>query len=376
MPGPYDDAMTPDELLARRLAQQLLASPATCDPAEVVAHLGAVQAQDYGQSLWAVGLRTRAATVSTVEAAIEHGTILRTWPMRGTIHLVPAEDARWMVQLLAGRRAGQMAGVHQKIGLTEAILGRSADIVSQALSNGSPIMRRDLYAILTEKGIDCSGSYHGSRGGHILSYLSIRGLICLGPLAGRQPTFVLLEEWAPAPRTPADPIAELVVRYFTSHGPATAKDMGWWSGLTLAEIRQAADRAGAALVAEDFGGEIYWRGAGAATAALPDGVHLLPAFDEYTVAYSERVLMLGNHPLPRGDLLNPVMVLDGRVVGLWKAAMTRSAVRIRLAPLDRAARREADSFRAAAERYAEFLGLRAEISLGPVDDVQRLRPGP
>jgi hypothetical protein len=367
--------MTPDELLARRLAHQFLASPATGDPAEVVAHLGAVQAQDYRQSLWAVGLRTRGATLSTVEAAIEQGTIVRTWPMRGTIHFVPAEDARWMVELLAGRRARQMASVYQKIGLTRAILARSADIVSRALSGGGRVMRKDMYTILTDHGIDCSGSYHGSRGGHILSYLSMTGLICLGPLAGRQPTFVLLDEWAPAPRKPVDPIAELVVRYFTSHGPATAMDMGWWSGLTLTEIRQAAQRAGSSMVAEELGGEIYWRGAEPARAAVPDGVHLLPAFDEYTVAYSQRVLMLGDHPLSRSDLLNPVMVLNGRVVGLWKAATTRAAVRMWLAPMDGAARREADAFGAAAQRYAEFLGLPAEISLGSLDDVRRLRPG-
>jgi len=104
--------MTRDRLLAWRLANQHLAATRTGDPAQVVAHLGAVQAQDYGQSLWAVGQRAAQATVGTVEAAIESGASLRTWPMRGTIHFVPAGDARWMVELLAGRRIKQVTGVY------------------------------------------------------------------------------------------------------------------------------------------------------------------------------------------------------------------------------------------------------------------------
>src|SRR5215468_7525357 len=117
--------MTPEDLLARRLANQHLAATVTGDPAEVVAHLGAVQAQEYGHSLWAVGLRTRQAGASTIEAAIDRGTILRTWPMRGTIHFVPAVDARWMLELLAGRRIRQMTSVYRKIGLTDEIFGRA-----------------------------------------------------------------------------------------------------------------------------------------------------------------------------------------------------------------------------------------------------------
>src|SRR5262249_48612256 len=161
-----------------------LAAARTGDPAEVVAHLGAVQAQDYGQSLWAVGLRTRKATVDTVQGAIERGTILRTWPMRGTIHFVPARDARWMLELLAGRRSRQMTGVYREIGLTDEIFGRAAETVAGALRGGHRIRRTDLYSLLAGHGVDCSASPRGSRGGHILGYLSMTGLICLGPLDG------------------------------------------------------------------------------------------------------------------------------------------------------------------------------------------------
>jgi hypothetical protein len=364
--------VTPERLLAGRLANQHLAAASTGDPAQVVAHLGAVQAQDYGQSLWAVGLRTREATVDTVQAAIERGTILRTWPMRGTIHLVPAGDARWMLELLAGRRIGQMTGVYRKIGLTEEVFDRSAEIVAGALRGGHRIQRKDLYSLLTERGIDCSASPHGSRGGHILGYLSMTGLVCIGPLDGRQPTFVLLDEWAPNPREPADPMGELAARYFTSHGPATARDFGWWSGLKLGEAREAIELARPTLTAEELDGEMYWQRAGRRAGAAPDGAHLLPAFDEYTVAYKNRATWFSS-PLPESELLNPVMVLDGRAVGLWRRAATGEAVRIELAPFGKIAKRDRERFRQAAQRYAEFLGLPAEIAYAAVGEPRRQR---
>src|SRR5262249_61413612 len=164
--------MTPEDLLARRLANQHLAAAVAGDPAEVVTHLGAVQAQEYGHSLWAVGLRTRQASASSTGAAIDRGAIRRPWPMRGTIHFVPAADARWMLELLAGRRIGQMAVVYRRIGLTDDVLGRSAEIVAGALRGGRRVRRKDLYALLTEHGIDCSASPNGSPGGHTVRFPS------------------------------------------------------------------------------------------------------------------------------------------------------------------------------------------------------------
>src|SRR5690242_17854 len=109
-PGSYDGAVKLDELLGRRLSNQQLAAPRMADPVEVTRWVGAFQPQEYAQSLWGVGLRTQDATAASIEAAIDRGAIVRTWPMRGTIHLVPAEDARWMVTLLAGRPMRSVAG--------------------------------------------------------------------------------------------------------------------------------------------------------------------------------------------------------------------------------------------------------------------------
>ena len=377
--------MTSAPLLAWRLASQYLDGRQAADPARAVRHFGAVQAQEYGQSLWAVGLRTRAATAAAIEAAIESGSILRTWPMRGTIHFVPAEDARWMLDLLAGRRIRAMATIYRRLGLTEEVLGRAGEITAGALRGGRRMRRPDLLALLASRGIDCSASPHGGRGSHILGYLSMTGLVCIGPMDGAQQSLVLLDEWAPHPRSPEDPAAELAARYFTSHGPATVRDFGWWSGLPLSQVRAAIERAGPALATTELGGEEYWHGSGLAGAAPGDGpagtggpaaggALLLPAFDEYTVAYKDRALLLARgRQLPAGDLLNPVMVLDGHAVGLWKRVISGRGAQLTLAPFGRLARGDRDRFAVAAERYAAFLGLPAEIGTATPAQVRRQR---
>jgi Winged helix DNA-binding domain len=365
-----------DELLGRRLVNQQIAAPRTADPVDVTRELGAVQSQEYAQSLWALGLRTQGATVASVEAAIDRGAILRTWPMRGTIHLVPAEDARWMVTLLAGRPMRSAAAMFRKIGLTDDVFARAADVVTGALRGGRQLPRKDLYALLTEAGIDCSASPNGGRGNHILGYLSHTGLLCIGPVRRGQPLFVLLDEWAPAPREPAEPLAELATRYFTSHGPATVRDFGWWSGLTLADARRAIELAGPALAAEDRDGELFWDGPDRrGETAPPDGAYLLPAFDEYTVAYKDRSLLANGGPQLNSDLLNPVMLLDGRAAGLWKRVVGGKSVQISLAPFGRLGRPDRSRLATAAERYAAFLGLPAEVSWADPGGVRRMRWG-
>jgi len=251
--------------------------------------------------------------------------------------------------------------------------------VRAALTGGTRMQRKDLYALLTQHGIDCSASPSGSRGGHILGYLAMQGEICLGPLAGRQPTFVLLGEWVRAPRTPAEPLAELALRYFGSHGPATAKDFAWWTGLTLAEVRRAVDLAGAGLAAVEFDGRQHWLGARTAPVSEPPGgAYLLPAFDEYAVAYSDRAAVLGGRDLPRsdlakGDMLNPLMVLDGLAVGVWRATAGRTSVTITLAPFEGVTEAEVGRFDEPCSRYGKFAGLDVRVERGDHRQVRRQR---
>src|SRR6266540_1053035 len=237
--------------------------------------------QDYLGALWAVGLRTRAATETDVERAVAERSIVRTWPMRGTVHFVAAEDARWMLALLAPRVIASRVARYRELGLDDAAFGTSRDAVARALDGGRRLGRDALYRVLGQEGV----STDGQRGIHVLARLAQEQLICFAARDGKQQTFALLDEWLP----PAKALAELATRYFTGHGPATFQDLAWWSGLSAADAREALELARPKLVRDSVAGRVLWRAAAppAGTRAWP-AAHLLPAFDELLVGYRDR----------------------------------------------------------------------------------------
>ena len=242
----------------QRLSSQRIAGPKFEHPAEVVRWMGAIQAQDYAQGVWAIGLRTASATLADVEQAIADRKIARTWPMRGTIHFVPPEDVRWILQLTAARLLAGGRSRQAQLGLDQAILERSRQLFQDALQGGRRLTRPEMMALLEGAGI----STEKQRGYNILVYAALTGLICMGPMQKKQQTFVLLDEWAPHPRalSKEEALAELARRYFCGHGPATLADFARWAGLTLTDARAGLAGAGADLVPETIAGEKYWRG--------------------------------------------------------------------------------------------------------------------
>ncbi len=185
--------------MLERLSNQQILHTRFETPVEVVRWMGAVQAQDYAGGLWGVGLRMAKALESEIEDAIAARSIVRTWPMRRTLHLVPAEDVRWMLRLLASRVITGSAGRYRALGLDDAAFARSRTLLSLALAGGKRLQRQDAYAVLERGGV----SPAGQRGIHILSHLAQQGLICFGPREGRQLTFVLLDEWLPTAPEPS-----------------------------------------------------------------------------------------------------------------------------------------------------------------------------
>ncbi|HEY6460450.1 MAG TPA: winged helix DNA-binding domain-containing protein, partial [Polyangiaceae bacterium] len=229
------------DLAGMRLRAQGIAEPRSRSAVEVVTRLGAVQAQDYLGALWAVGLRTVDATEADVEQALAAGSIVRTWPMRGTLHFVAAADARWILELLAPRMLARATGRLRTLGLDEATFARARKALLKPLERAGRLTRPEVYATLERAGVSTAGQ----RGIHVLFQLAHDRFLCFGPRQGKQHTLVLFDAWLPrSKRLPREEaLAELAARYVTGHGPATTTDFAWWSGLSPSDARLALDLA-------------------------------------------------------------------------------------------------------------------------------------
>ena len=333
-----------DSIPRLRLHSQLLAGNAVATAHDVVSHFGAVQAQDYLGALWEVGMRIRNAVESDVEKALAERSIVRCWPMRGTLHFVGAEDVRWMIELLGPRvLTRHRLRLERDFELDARVLRRCRTLVERALRGGNALTRPELYAILEHARIRTSAS----RGLHILFVLAHERVICFGARRGKQPTFVLLDEWLPAskPKPREEALAELARRYFAGHGPATTEDFMWWTGLTKKEATEA-------IALADVPSATH--------TATRSVAHLLPPFDEYTVAYKDRTAILDPAFAKRlnagGGILNAVVIVNGVVAGTWKRALRGKAVEIAISPFRDLPPRDARAVDQASARYACFLG--------------------
>jgi len=326
---------------------------------------GAVQAQDYRGSLWAVGQRLPSATEAEVEDAVASRAIVRTWPMRRTLHFVAAEDARWMLRLLTPRLMTGNAGRYRQLELDAESFARSGRILGRALDGGRGLTRPQAYAALQRGGV----SPAGQRGIHVLAHLAQQGLLCFGPRQGNQPTFVLLDDWVPpsADRPRDEALATLATRYFASHGPATLRDFAWWSGLLVKDARAGIEEAGSRLVQETRGGRSFWAAsAGRAGTWRRPAAALLPPWDEYLVAYKDRDAALGHLPAGNDNRLtmvvgNSLIIIDGRVRGSWKRTLAPSRVAVTLDFWTAVSDRDRRATAKAAERYGRFLEKTAAI---------------
>jgi DNA glycosylase AlkZ-like len=351
--------MTSSDIARLRLHNQHIARAMFEKPSDVVAWLGAVQAQDYLGALWAVGLRMRNAVEADIEQALANRTIIRTWPMRGTLHFVAAADARWMLELLTPRVVANNAQwLLRDFDLDESAFARSKDLFARALQGGKRLTRNAMYDVLDAGGVSAS-----QRGRHILTRLAQDGFICFGAREGKQQTFALLEEWAPAARRMArdESLAEIAKRYFTGHGPATMQDFAWWSGLTTADATAGLEMAKRDLEQENINGQTYWLVSSIlATKDSSPTAYLLPAFDEYTVAYKDRSAVLdptfGKQANSGNGIIYPAIVVDGQVVGTWKRTLKKDSLAISPSPFAKFMRAETRALAKAANRYGKFLG--------------------
>src|SRR4051794_10410187 len=194
----------------RAAAQGLLPGPPR-SPASTATAMLALQAQDFAGGLWAVAVRDRAEeTRADLEAALNAGALVRSWPMRGTLHLTTPGDLRPLLAVTADRAVSAARGRRAQLGLETADFERGRELATELLAGRQARTRTDLMSAIADRGLDTSGQ----RGAHLLGWLSQTGVTCLGPMVGKQQGIVLLDEWAPgsAPEREAA-LREAVVRY-------------------------------------------------------------------------------------------------------------------------------------------------------------------
>ncbi|MEN2740846.1 winged helix DNA-binding domain-containing protein [Microbacterium sp. X-17] len=318
--------MTANRTLERRLRSHRLSAPARTVE-DAARHMLAVQAQEFWGGRWALAARASGApSVSRVDAAFARRRLVRTWTMRGTLHVAPAEDVGWMLSVTGERQLRMAAPRHRELGLDVETLARAERVVRAALTGGGRLTRKEFADVLAAGGVDPVGQ----RGIHVLQSLALRGVIVWGPVVPnpsgptREQYVVLTEEWIDGSAAPADPLAEFFARYIGSHGPATVRDFAWWSGLPLGVARSAAEAAGDRLVVAADGTDPAYvlAGAGPRRSATAPEVIALPPFEEYYLSYVDRSLpcvpefgaIVG--PAQNG-IVRPVLLARGEIVGVW-----------------------------------------------------------
>lgn len=328
------------------------------NPQAVVRWHGAMQAQEYHSAKWALAVRTKGYTDKTLDKLFDDGAFVRTHVMRPTWHFVAPADIRWLLKLTAPRVHQANAYMYRKAELDEKILHQCHEIITKSLEGGKEKTRPELAKDLAAAGIQASDI----RLTYIVMHAELEGLICNGARLGKQFTYALLEERIPAAKTldMDEALAELCRRYFQSHAPATIQDFSWWSGLTIAEIKR-----GLALLGNEFVEENgYWRLAKHEAAAQIPFALLLPAYDEYGVAYKDHSTSLAPEFLAQAttSVFGGTIVIEGMVIGYWRRTLEKKAITMELMPFRPLNVAEEAAITLCAEAYGAFHALPIRLS--------------
>ncbi len=322
--------MKQNDIVKYRLQNQLLSNKDSFATAEeTVKWMGAVQGQDYNPALWAIGLRTPNLKREDILQSLADLKIVRSWPMRHTIHFVTLEDLQWIIQLTKKRMLKRYTThMLKEVGLREHELNESLKVIQRILEGKKLLSRPWLKIELEEAGIDTKQQRYY----HILGYAAQNGLIFIGPMQGKQQTIGLVEEWAPKVQslTREEALEKLAFRYLQSHGPATVKDFSWWSGLTQKEAQLGLSLTESHPFIEDEEGVEYW----CSTNNLfedkksSDCIHLIYSLDEFLIGYKDRTATW-SHAMQ--DTLDPKksgyvfpILFNGEVIGSWKPEVNKS----------------------------------------------------
>lgn len=330
--------MNTEDILVQRLRNQLLISDEMKSVKDAVSHMGAIQAQEYTLSKWAIALRTGSSNISEIDKAINEGAIIRTHILRPTWHFVTAENLDWMIKLCRDKLYKTYVSYCKALGINEVFSNKIIPVILSALENNNHLTRSEI----SEKLAAGNKNIDNSITNNILFIMEIEGLICGGKSKSGKHSYALTEEWVPQNAnliSKEEALAKLTTKYFQSHGPATLQDFIWWSGLSSTDAKL-----GISLI-KDILEEINLPGKKLlmiySKPNKNDGrnlLHLLPPYDEFIVGYKDRTDLISkeNHSkvMSSFGLFKPTVMLNGKITGSWKKKKIKNSPEIELSFFD------------------------------------------
>jgi hypothetical protein len=330
--------LTDEQVRRARIAAQLLHRPGRRSVADLVSHLTGVQAQVLPAASLALRARRAGLTAAAVDRArTRDRSIVFCWAMRGTLHLITADDHAWLVPLVIERR---IANAHRRLrqeGVTGAQPAKAVRSIERMLGHDGPLLRAEIAERLRRQGIRTDGQAIA----HLVWLAAAEGTICYGPDRGGERCFVLVRDWVGRRATKMDPEAalrELAVRYLRAHAPAEPADLAAWSGIAPADARRAWRGVEDRLVEVPTVRGPRWALRRAIPPPTKEVVRLLPAFDEYLLGWKDRQLIA---PVSRwrtiqrgGGWLHPVVLVDGSALGTWSSERAGDELQVDVVPFE------------------------------------------
>lgn len=361
--------MDPREIAFLRLKNQQLASTDFHTPKQLVGWMGAMQAQDYTQAKWAIGVRMPHLTEDQVEDAFNKGEIIRTHVMRPTWHFVSADDIYWMLELTSPQIRAVLNSRHRELGITEFLVNKCYLVIEEAISSSEhqSLTREELLQELARAGIPTDLQ----RASHFMLRAEIDGIVCSGPIRKKKQTYALLSKRVPGRKTLAkdDALARLAKNYFMSHGPATIADFTWWSGLSVTNARKGLEAIKNELVSIKIASDTYWHsGLSSKTEKLPTSVYLLPAYDEFLISYKNRSASITEtdhkKAISSNGIFRPVVLVNGQISGLWKKVIKKGSIIIETNYFRPHNKTEEQAIAKAASLFSDYSEKKTELQLG------------
>ncbi|MBI3518536.1 MAG: AlkZ family DNA glycosylase [Bacteroidetes bacterium] len=347
-----------------RLRSQHLTARSFDTITDIVHWMGAIQAQDYHMAKWAIGSRLKNHTDTSIQEAINNGDIIRTHVLRPTWHLVASEDIYWMLELSAPQIKRIMQSRNKELQLSESVYLKSNAIIERVLADGGHLTREEIMLHLHKAGIKTDNN----RASHLMMRAELDAIVGSGALKNKKQTYALLSTRVKKVKSYSkdEALAQLATIYFSSHGPATLQDFTWWSGLLVKDANHALEMIKNTLVSDTIDTKLYWfHSSLSSTKKSSSSVHLLPSFDEFLISYKDRSAAISSQHQARAfsnnGIFYPIIVMDGRVTGIWKRTHKKDKVIVELEFFEKNPLPDTSVITKAVKAFGEFLNTPAEL---------------